>query len=128
MGRALLLTLALLWTSAAVPLPDPPAGKGEQCVAPIEMMRRDHPSLLSHQRDDTVRAGIRGRRFSLKECIACHAVAGADGKAVTYDSPKHFCRVCHEYTAVRIDCFECHASKPSAPLAALATPRLWCPG
>ncbi len=135
MGRALLLLMALLWGGPAqaagdsVPLPDPPAGKGEKCVAPTEIMRRDHPDLLSHQRDETVRAGIRTRQFSLKECVACHAVADADGIAVAYDDPAHFCRVCHDYAAVRIDCFECHASKPAAPLAMLSsTLRRRCTG
>ena len=144
MGRAVLLLLALLWGGPAlaagdsVPLPSPPPGKGLQCVAPTDIMRRDHPSLLNHQRDRTVRDGIRSRRFSLKACIACHAVADASGMAVSYEDPKHFCRVCHEYTAVRIDCFECHASKPQAPLTSLTvapvaalhetTMRLWCTG
>ena len=137
MGRALLLLLAFLWAGPAlaagnsVPLPTPPPGKGLQCVAPTDIMIRDHPSLLSHQRDATVRDGIRTRQFSLKECIACHAVAGADGKPVTYDNPNHFCRVCHDYTAVRIDCFACHASIPDeiAPLAMLPhTIRPWCTG
>lgn len=140
MGRACFLLLVLLWggpalaAGSSVPLPHPPAGKGERCVAPTDIMRRDHPSLLSHQRDETVRSGIRNQRFSLKGCIACHAVAGADGKPVTYENPKHFCRACHDYTAVRIDCFECHASRPPdpapdlAPVATLPTVRRWCPG
>ena len=132
MGRLALLAIALLWTvgaDAAVPLPDPPAGKGGQCVAPTEIMCRDHPELLNHQRDETVRNGIRTRRFSLKECVACHAVAGSDGKPVGYDDPKYFCRECHDYAAVRIDCFECHASKPDAPVAMLSsTFRRWCNG
>ena len=125
MGRVLLLLVTLLWGGPAlaavdsVPMPAPAAGKGEQCVAPTDIMRRDHPSLLNHQRDQTVRAGIRTRQFSLKECIACHAVTDAKGMAVTYEDPRHFCRVCHDYTAVRIDCFECHASKPAAPLTAI---------
>ena len=111
--------------------PHPPPGTGPRCLAPTDIMIPDHPSLINHQRDATVRAGIRTRQFSLKECIACHAVAGADGKPVTYDNPNHFCRVCHDYTAVRIDCFACHASIPDepAPLAMLPhTIRPWCTG
>jgi hypothetical protein len=75
-------------------------------------MRRNHPSLLNHQRDDTVRRGIRGDKFSLKGCIACHAVLGPDAKPVTIKNPQHFCRECHDYVAVQIDCFECHNSLP----------------
>ena len=69
-------------------------------------------TALSRQRDLTVRDGIRTKRFSLKGCIDCHAVTGADGAPVTAASPSHFCRTCHDYVAVRVDCFECHASRP----------------
>ena len=78
--------------------------KGEQCVAPTEEMRRDHMTMLLHQRDQTVQQGIRESRFSLKNCVDCHAkrdtgsVLGKDG----------FCSSCHTYAAVSIDCFECH--------------------
>ena len=95
-----------------VQLPKPPKGKGKKCVADTDFMRRNHMKMLLHQRDDTMRSGIRTKRFSLKECITCHAVNGADNKPVTVKSPKHFCRQCHDYVAVRLDCFECHASRP----------------
>lgn len=78
--------------------------KGEACVAPTADMRRDHMNMLLHQRDRTVRQGIRESRFSLKNCVDCHAgretgsVLGKDG----------FCSSCHIYAAVSIDCFECH--------------------
>jgi hypothetical protein len=89
-----------------------PEASGEQCVADTALMRRDHMKFLTHQRDETVRDGVRTERFSLKGCIDCHAVNGPDAKPVTAESPDHFCRVCHDYAAVRIDCFECHASRP----------------
>ena len=78
--------------------------KGEACVAPTGEMRRDHMKMLLHQRDRTMRQGLREQRFSLKNCVDCHAsrktgsVLGKDG----------FCSSCHEYAAVSIDCFECH--------------------
>jgi len=112
---ALLIVAALaspLLAAGSVPVPEPAKGKGEQCVADSQFMRKNHPSLLNHQRDDTLRQGIRGNEFSLKGCIACHAVQGADAKPVTYEDPKHFCRTCHTYVAVKLDCFECHASTP----------------
>ena len=90
-----------------------PKGKGSACVADTDYMRRNHPELLSHQRDDTVRLGIRGAKFSLMDCVECHAVPGPDGRAVSVNASKQFCSTCHEYAAVQIDCFECHASKPS---------------
>jgi hypothetical protein len=78
--------------------------KGEACVAPTAEMRRDHMKMLLHQRDRTVRQGLRDTRFSLKQCVDCHAsvktgsVLGGEG----------FCSSCHSYASVRIDCFECH--------------------
>jgi mono/diheme cytochrome c family protein len=95
-------------------LPKPARGQGEQCVAETEWMRRNHMTVLMHQRDDTVHDGIRTKRFSLKGCIDCHSVNGADAKPVSIKSPQHFCRTCHDYAAVRVDCFECHASRPEA--------------
>lgn len=92
--------------------PQPAKGKGDSCVAPTDWMRRYHMTVLKHQRDDTVHEGIRTRQFSLKGCIDCHAVAGADGKPVTVADSKHFCRTCHDYAAVSVDCFQCHASRP----------------
>ena len=78
--------------------------RGEACVAPTGEMRRDHMKLLLHQRDRTLRQGVRETRFSLKSCVDCHAsretgsVLGKEG----------FCSSCHTYAAVSIDCFECH--------------------
>jgi predicted CXXCH cytochrome family protein len=98
-------------------LPKPARGKGEKCVAGTEWMRRNHMTALRHQRDATVHEGIHTGRFSLERCIECHAVNGADGKPVTIANPKHFCRTCHDYAAVQIDCFDCHASRPDAKAA-----------
>jgi hypothetical protein len=89
-----------------------PRGRGERCVADTEFMRRNHMTMLRHQRDATMREGVRSKQFSLSECIACHAVTGPDKKPVSIASPVHFCRACHDYAAVQIDCFQCHASRP----------------
>ena len=120
----LLATLALLAVLTALPrgacaadptwLPKPARGQGETCVADTDWMRRNHMTVLNHQRDNTVHDGIRTKRFSLKGCIECHAVKGANAEPVTAASPQHFCRACHDYAAVRVDCFECHASRPVA--------------
>ncbi len=96
----------------SVLLPAIPRGQGDHCVADADFMRRNHMTMLMHQRDETVRQGIRGKPFSLKECVACHAVEGPDAMPVTVASPQHFCRACHDYAAVSIDCFQCHASRP----------------
>ena len=95
-----------------VPVPVIGRGNGDACVADTDFMRRHHMDMLKHQRDETVQQGIRTERYSLKECVACHTVPGPDGRAVTAESPKHFCSSCHIYAAVKIDCFECHASRP----------------
>ena len=79
-------------------------------------------TMLKHQRDDTVHEGERDGDFSIKACVTCHAVNGADGQPVGYSDPKHFCRSCHAYASVSIDCFECHESKP-APQAKAAERR-----
>lgn len=97
-----------------VPVPVIPLGKGDSCVEDTDFMRRNHMSLLTHQRDETMREGIRGKAHSLKECINCHVVNGPDAVPVTASSPDHFCRACHDYAAVKIDCFQCHASRPEA--------------
>jgi hypothetical protein len=79
---------------------------GGKCVAPAADMRRNHMQMLFHQRDRTLRHGIREPRASLKGCVECHAdarsgsVLGADG----------FCASCHSYASVKIDCFDCHSA------------------
>jgi predicted CXXCH cytochrome family protein len=99
---------------AATPKPDiPKAVKGKQCVEDTDYMRRNHMELLYHQRDETVHLGIRTKKHSLKNCFTCHVVKGADNKPITAADPRHFCRECHSYAAVEIDCFQCHASTPS---------------
>lgn len=112
-GRSLLAD-ALEQDDAAgrVPLPAIPSGLGEECVADTDFMRRNHMTVLKHQRDETMLQGVRSKQYSLKECVACHAVAGGDAMPVTVNDPKHFCRSCHDYAAVKIDCFQCHASRP----------------
>ena len=114
---ALVSLVAMTVAASGVPQPDIPRGQGESCVADTDFMRRNHMDLLKHQRDETVLQGVRGQQYSLKECVNCHAVQGSDAMPVTVSSPKHFCRSCHDYAAVKIDCFQCHASRPDAVLA-----------
>ena len=92
-----------------VPKPVIEAARGGTCVAEPELMRRQHPEMLKHQRDETVHRGVRDPRSSLKGCIECHAspVSGSVALAKT-----DFCISCHAYASVKVDCFECHASKP----------------
>jgi predicted CXXCH cytochrome family protein len=118
-ARALVVCLSLLLAAAAArageaagrtPLPVIERAKqGTQCVADAAYMRRHHMDLLKHQRDDTVRGGIRGAKNSLKDCIDCHA---SQKTASVAKDETNFCVSCHSYAAVKIDCFECHTSKP----------------
>ena len=85
-----------------------PAAAGSQCVEPPAVMRRNHMAFLKHQRDDTVRGGIRGAKHSLKACIDCHA---SQKTASVAKAETNFCVSCHTYAAVKIDCFECHTDK-----------------
>jgi len=113
----MLLTVAAGSAGAAdwgVPFPKVPKAAGENCVRDTQFMRANHMELLLHQRDDTVHQGVRPKQTALTECLTCHAVQGSDGKAVTVKDPKHFCRTCHDYAAVTIDCFSCHNSAPEA--------------
>lgn len=96
--------------------PDIPKGIGKADVEDRQFMRIHHMELLKHDRDNTVLLGERKINFSLKQCIACHAVNGADAKPVGIQSSQHFCRSCHDYAAVKIDCFDCHNSKPDSDI------------
>lgn len=111
LAAALALSMAHAWAAdSRTPLPViEPARAGTQCLADPATMRREHPAMLEHQRDQTVHGGVRGSKASLKACIACHASAATGSVA---KSETNFCVSCHAYTAVRIDCFGCHASKP----------------
>ena len=84
----------------------------QQCVEPTEFMRKNHMEILFHQRDKTVRKGIRTKQHSLVQCVACHAERDSEGNFVAINAKNQFCQSCHAATAVDIDCFQCHATKP----------------
>ncbi len=89
-----------------------PKAEGDQCVEPTDDMRRNHMEYLLHKRDRTLREGVRTKTHSLKECINCHAVKGSNGEFLHVTDERHFCAACHNYAAVKIDCFQCHADRP----------------
>jgi hypothetical protein len=121
-AAAVLTTAALAWAGSEIQpktdgAPKPvitKATKGEQCVEPNDYMRRNHMKLLDHQRDETVIEGIRTKKYSLKECINCHASEKTGSVAAGKDD---FCVSCHSYAAVKIDCFDCHSTKPQGSMA-----------
>ncbi|MDH4190958.1 MAG: Hdr-like menaquinol oxidoreductase cytochrome c subunit [Betaproteobacteria bacterium] len=116
--RLALLGLCLAAAAGAAgaggtPKPMLEPARGGQCVAPPEVMRRDHPEMLKHQRDETVRGGVRGAASgapaaSLAQCVECHASKASGSVAARRED---FCASCHAYAGVRLDCFECHTSK-----------------
>lgn len=113
-GAALSLPPAL--TRAEVPRPAIPEARGEQCVEPTDVMRKEHFKFILHQRDETVHRGIRTTKHAFKECIACHVRPDQQGQYPRASSEEHFCSSCHSYAAVTIDCFDCHADRPETAL------------
>ena len=106
----------LLPSSAMAETPFPtvhePEGKGVECIQPEDEMRRNHMNYIMHQRDKTMRQGIRTETNSLAKCIDCHVQPNDKGEIASHDDKEHFCNACHEYAAVQIDCFQCHADRP----------------
>ncbi len=106
-------------------LPAVPKATGEPHPEGNEYWRKNHMTLLLHDRDLTLREGEREDiQASLESCFDCHTVKDEAGEAVTIEDERHFCRVCHDYTAVKPDCFTCHRSTPSDNVAnrLMATP------
>ena len=101
-------------SNADVTLPSYPKGKGKSCVEPTDVMRRDHFEYLMHHRQISVHLGVRSKRHSLVGCVDCQASQAGDGTYISVNEPGQFCRSCHVYTAVKIDCFSCHAAVPDA--------------
>ena len=114
-GHAIRLLLIFVFAIganlAAADVPKPVidiAKPGSKCLAPPEVMRRTHMTMLLHQREKTLRLGERGAKVSLEGCIECHANKSNDSVLGTN---QNFCQSCHSYVAVKIDCFECHQPK-----------------
>lgn len=108
-GAAVLVAAPAHEAAAGVDLPKLERGKGEKCVEETQFMRRNHMELLKHHRDDTMRRGIRTTRHSLKACVECHASEKTGSVAA---SKEDFCAACHSYASVKLDCWDCHATKP----------------
>ena len=113
-----------VWAQATgasrVPRPVIEPARGEACVTDPDFMRRNHKQLLKHQRDETVHLGVRDARASLKGSIECHASARSGSVA---QAPGDFCVSCHSFAAVKLDCFECHASKPGKAMPPTGHPK-----
>ena len=109
--QSVLLALVLLVSGAAfadVAVPHLDIGKGGHCVNDPKFMKLNHGDLLKKQRYITVHQGEIGR-YSLIRCVNCHA-SRVNNSVLGTNS--NFCQGCHVYAAVKIDCFECHSSRP----------------
>lgn len=113
-GAAALMAAPAFEAAAGMDLPKLERGKGEKCVEDTQFMRRNHMDLLKHQRDDTMRRGIRTTKHSLKGCVECHASEKTGSVAASKDD---FCAACHSYASVKLDCWDCHATKPGKKTA-----------
>lgn len=92
--------------------PEIPAATGEPHPEGNAYWRRNHMDLMRHDRDLTVHEGDRRIAASLKQCFDCHTARDDRGEVLSYADSGHFCRSCHDYAAVRVDCFTCHRSTP----------------
>ena len=104
---AMVLAVLPAFAGERTPMPAVSIENPGKCVAPADEMRRNHMEMLKHQRDRTLRAGIRGEPASLNACIDCHA----SKKTGSVLGEGGFCQSCHAYAAVTLDCFECHQPK-----------------
>jgi len=93
-------------------LPEIAKGTGQPHAEGNDYWRRNHMVMMKHDRDLTMYNGDRAVAASLGGCFDCHAVKDEAGQPVTYQDARHFCRSCHDYAAVRVDCFMCHRSTP----------------
>jgi len=115
--------IAVLFTATSVFAGDTPntllptinITQGDKCVEPTDVIRREHSYFLLHQRDSTLREGVRSKKHSLKNCVNCHA----DPKTDSVLGKEGFCSSCHSYAAVNIDCFSCHTDKRESNAASL---------
>lgn len=110
-GGALMLLSTGAVSESAVTKGSKAAGL-DACVAPVADMRRNHMDYLKHDRDMTVRKGVRETQYGLAECVECHAEKDDAGTYKSVNAEGQFCASCHDYVAVNLSCFQCHRKTP----------------
>ena len=95
-----------------IPPPKENYSEETRCVEPVDIMRKQHFEFILDHRDRTVIEGIRTTQYSLNACIDCHITSNTQGEYARYSQDTHFCASCHQFAAVNIDCFQCHADRP----------------
>lgn len=108
-----LIAFPILYGSGKVaPVPDPKIDTPEiqkmvekKCVEPKGYMKTEHMKVLNDWRDSVVREGntiylaTDGKQYTMSlsnTCMKCHS------------NKKKFCDECHNYTAVKPYCWDCH--------------------
>lgn len=116
--------ISIVFADSPADIPPPKQKYSEEtvCVEPVEVMRKQHFDFVLDHRDKTVIDGIRTKKHSLIECINCHITANVQGEFARYSEDTHFCASCHQYTAVNIDCFQCHADRPEEAIRKAKNP------
>lgn len=109
-------------SSADIPKPKSNYSDETRCVEPVAIMRKQHFEYILEHRDKTVIEGIRTTQYSLIACIDCHITPNAEGEFARYSDDTHFCASCHQFTAVNIDCFQCHADRPEEAIRKARNP------
>lgn len=100
-------------------VPGSKASGERNCVEATDFMRRNHMEVIQHQRDATVHSGIRSTKHALAGCIDCHVGYDSGGVPVPVNTKDQFCGACHNFAAVQLNCFDCHATVPAAaPMSA----------
>jgi len=119
-----IIGITIVYADYPQDIPPPKAKYSEEtlCVEPVSIMRKQHFEYVLNHRDKTVIDGIRTKKHSLIECIDCHITANAQGEYARYSEDTHFCASCHQYTAVNIDCFQCHADRPEEAIRKAKNP------
>jgi len=112
-----LLLLPMLAQASDI-MPTVPKAKAEAnpdtlCIRDVKDMRKNHMNYILHKRDLTMHEGIRTSQDSLAECIGCHVSKDSKGQYPSFGDDKHFCSSCHNFAAVKVDCFDCHNAKPT---------------
>ena len=107
---ALVATLAIpAGATAGVDKPGIEKARSGPCIAPPGVMRPGHPDLPKQQRTITVHGGVGDAQGDLEKCVRRHPSKQTGSVAA---GPQDFCESCHAYAGVKLDCFECHASRP----------------
>ena len=95
----------------------------QQCVESPEFMRANHMQLLNQWREASVRNGqsvyinSQGKSFEISlqdTCLKCHSTEAEKAVQTTgvsnpaANASPQFCASCHDYSAVKPLCWNCH--------------------